>query len=114
MAGVRRDRCYVSRIRELGQNPSGRSPQASVGNVHLSPSKNMWQHRTFIVVLALTVLSTACSNNEEKKRSYREKGDAAFASKQYSEAALEYRNLLKLVSEALSPLYSIQHSVQRP
>ena len=56
----------------------------------------MWQHRTFIVVLALTVLSTACSNNEEKKRSYREKGDAAFASKQYSEAALEYRNLLKL------------------
>jgi Flp pilus assembly protein TadD len=56
----------------------------------------MWHHRAFIVVLALTAFSVACSSSEEKKRTYREKGDAAFAAKQYTDASLNYRNYLKL------------------
>jgi len=57
---------------------------------------NMSQIRNCAVILALTVGLVGCADPQKKKQAYLERGNAAFAKQQYAEAALDYRNAIKI------------------
>ena len=56
----------------------------------------MSQMRNCAVILALTVGLVGCADPQKKKQAYLEHGNAAFAKQQYAEAALDYRNAIKI------------------
>jgi putative PEP-CTERM system TPR-repeat lipoprotein len=71
----------------------GGSPPAVIRNFLVG---NMSQIRNCAVILALTVGLVGCADPQKKKQAYLERGNAAFAKQQYAEAALDYRNAVKI------------------